>query len=60
MLLVHTKLQGSPLAWSDAAPEAFAETKKALAEAAILEYPEHDAPTSLMVDASGVAVGAVL
>lgn len=39
---------------------AFVETSKALADATILEYPEHDAPFSPMLSIFGVAVAVVL
>lgn len=59
-LLVHAKAAASTPAWTDAAEQAFSDIKDKLAEVTLLTHPKHDAPTSLMVDASGVAVGGVL
>jgi len=39
---------------------AFTNTKQALANATMLHHPQQRAPTSLTVDASDLAVGAVL
>lgn len=50
----------STLTWFDAATAAFTDTKKALADATILEYLEYGVPTSLMVDSSGVAFGVAM
>ena len=56
---LYTALAGKPktLVWSIAMEKAFQDTKAALAGATLLT---HNAPTSLMVDASEQAVGAVL
>ena len=40
--------------------KAFQDTKKALANAMLLTHPRPDAKTSITVDASDLAVGAVL
>ena len=48
------------LSWSEDMVSAFRDTKKALADAALLAHPAHDAPISLTADASDRAVGAVL
>ena len=40
--------------------EAFQDTKAALAGAALLMYPRHNAPTSLTVDTSEQVVGVIL
>ena len=48
------------LTWNDNALAAFNATKDALARALLLSYPNPDAPTCLMTDASDSAVGAVL
>ena len=48
------------LIWDSRMVNAFQATRRALAEATLLTHPHHDAPTSISVDASDVAVGAVL
>lgn len=55
-------LAGKPgvLQWSDTMVKAFEDAKSALAGATMLTHPWHTAPTSLTVDASDLAVGAVL
>ena len=55
-------LAGKPksLAWDDESTLAFDRAKQALADAAMLVHPRSDAPTAVTVDASGLAVGAVL
>ncbi|MDA8002237.1 MAG: reverse transcriptase domain-containing protein, partial [Alphaproteobacteria bacterium] len=50
----------SPLDWSPTTEAAFSDTKEALANASLLTHPKPDAPTSIVTDASEVAVGAVL
>ncbi|XP_064468552.1 uncharacterized protein LOC135379836 [Ornithodoros turicata] len=47
-------------AWTANAVDVFLAAKEALANAVVLIYPRHDAHTSLAVDASGSAIGAVL
>ena len=46
--------------WSPEASTAFQTAKDALAHATLLNYPVPDASTSIMTDASNVAIGAVL
>ena len=46
--------------WNEQAAAAFQAAKTALAEATLLCHPVPDAPTSIMTDASDIAVGAVL
>lgn len=46
--------------WNDQALAAFTAVKEALANATLLSHPKADAPTSIMTDASDVAMGAVL
>ena len=55
-------LAGKPkdLQWNDAMVTAFQDSKIALADATMLTHPRRNAPTSLTVDASDLAVGAVL
>ena len=48
------------LVWSDQAEESFQNVKKAFIEVVSLQYLDSNAELSLMVDASDVAVGAVL
>ena len=59
-LLSKGKAKSQSLTWTDAALTAFNSTKEALANASMLSYPQSDAPTWLMTDASDTAVGAVL
>ena len=46
--------------WTASLATAFLQTKEALARAALLAHPSHDAQTRMCTDASDVAVGAVL
>ena len=48
------------VAWDEGMIKAFQDTKAALADAVLLMHPRPNAPTSLSVDASEQAVGAVL
>lgn len=48
------------LEWSEAADRAFTTIKERLASSTLLVHPRHNAPTSLMVDASHCAIGGVL
>ena len=59
-LLSKGKRKSQSLNWTDPAVSAFNATKEALANASLLSYPQADAPTCLMTDASDTAVGAVL
>ena len=59
-LLSSSKSKSQILTWTDSAIAAFNATKDALANASLLSYPQPDAPTCLMTDASDTAVGAVL
>ena len=59
-LLSSSKSRSQTLTWTDSAIAAFNATKDALANASLLSYPQLDAPTCLMTDASDTAVGAVL
>ena len=59
-LLKHTKRPSDAPVWTDDATTAFNRIKHALANASLLVHPTLDAPTSVITDASDVAVGAVL
>ena len=59
-LLSKGKRKSQSITWTDSAISAFNATKEALASASLLSYPQSDAPTCLMIDASDTAVGAVL
>ena len=48
------------LQWSDSLQTSFTQAKQALANATLLHYPKSNAPTTVTVDASDVAIGAVL
>ena len=52
--------QNAPLIWSDVSVSAFNQIKCLLADATLLVHPDTDAPTSVAVDASSTAIGAVL
>ena len=58
--LSSTKPKSQSVTWTDSALAAFMSTKEALAKASLLSYPDSEAPTCLMTDASDTAVGAVL
>ena len=57
--LLASSKERTTLQWNDAAA-AFMTIKEALATATLLSHPKPDAPTSIITDASDVAVGAVL
>ena len=59
-LLSTSKDSKKALTWNDQALGAFSDIKEALAKASLLAHPKPDAPTSIITDASEVAVGAVL
>ena len=59
-LLQGTKKGNMPITWSEEAKTSFSESKRALANATMLEHPIPGAPISLAVDASDFAIGAVL
>ena len=48
------------LVWTSDQDTAFRQSNEALAKTTMLVHPGHEAPTSLTVEASDVAVGAVL
>ena len=48
------------LQWNDSLEISFTRAKQALANATLLHYPKSSAPTAVTVDASYVAIGAVL
>ncbi|XP_064481043.1 uncharacterized protein LOC135394286 [Ornithodoros turicata] len=48
------------LPWNPEAHAAFLQIKEDLSRSTMLYHPKHDAPTALMIDASGIAVGGVL
>ena len=48
------------LTWDEKTLKAFNDIKQAMADASLLAYPQPDAPTNIMTDASSNAVGAVL
>ena len=54
------KKKYATLTWSSQMDDAFITAKDALADATLLIHPVADAPTALTVDASQIAVGAVL
>ena len=59
-LLKHTKRPSDIPAWIEDSTTAFTSIKYALANASLLFHPTLDTPTSVITDASDVAVGALL
>lgn len=59
-LLRKTKGSSSAISWSPEAEAAFRAAKQAVADAVLLIHPRTNVPTRIMVDASSVAIGAVL
>lgn len=59
-LLRTNKSSSSAIPWTAEAQDAFTAAKQAVADAVLLIHPRADAPTRIMVDASSVAIGAVL
>ena len=59
-LLVPKGSREKPLVWTEPAEKAFADIKKAMANAVLLHHPCPDAPIRLSTDASDLAVGGVL
>ena len=52
--------KGQTIDWSPECQTAFEDAKEALNKAVLLHHPQMDAPTSLTVDASNIAIGAQL
>ena len=59
-LLKRTKCPSDLPPWTDDTITAFGKAKQALADATLLIHPVPNAPTSVMTDASDLAVGAVI
>ena len=59
-LLSTSKGSKKSIIWNDEATAAFSNIKEALAKASLLAHPKPEAPTSIITDASDIAVGAVL
>ena len=59
-LLTKLSKANTEITWTDELNNSFINCKKALENVALLSFPASDAPTSLAVDASDFAVGAVL
>ncbi|XP_064479987.1 uncharacterized protein LOC135393503 [Ornithodoros turicata] len=59
-MLAHLTDPNEDLIWTPDAAEAFRTVKGLLADTTMLGHPHPSAPTSIMVDASNVAIGAVL
>ena len=58
-LLTATHAEKS-LQWDEQSSQTFFTIKQAFANVSLLAHPQHDAPTDIMMDASDIAVGAVL
>ncbi|GBM10471.1 hypothetical protein AVEN_263378-1 [Araneus ventricosus] len=54
------KRDKTPIIWTDETKEAFQACKELLKNAAMLAYPKHNTPLSLVTDASETVIGAVL
>lgn len=54
------KRDKTPIVWNDQSIKAFSDSKQALANATLLVFQKPDSHLSLMVDASDVAIGAVV
>ena len=59
-LLKNSKSKSQVIDWNDEAVQAFQHSKKMLAEATALAFPSSNLPTQIVVDASDIAIGAVL
>ena len=60
-LLTNNNLKAKQLlTWDEKTLKVFNDIKQAMADASLLAYPQPDAPTNIMTDASSNAVGAVL
>ena len=57
---LHVILSRRRLGWTDVAKNAFEVATKTISEKTLLAYPKHDAPITLMVDASENGAGAVV
>ena len=59
---LYDTLKGKPkkLLWTEILENAFQETKKCLAKATLLTYPQSKFPLTLTTDASDIAIGGVL
>ena len=59
---LYKAVAGKPkqLVWTESTMTAFNHTKEALANATMLAHPKSDSPLAVTVDASVIAVGAVL
>ena len=55
-----SRTRNAPLAWCDGSLSAFNDIKSSLADATLLVHPDTNAPTSVAVDTSSLALGAVL
>ena len=55
-----SRTRNAPLAWCDVSLSAFNDIKSSLADATLVVHPDTNAPTSVAVDASSLALGAVL
>ena len=59
-LLKSTSTNSRSLQWNSDATSSFHQIKETLAKATLLVHPKPDAPINIMMDASDVAIGAVL
>ena len=55
-----SRTRNAPLAWCDVSLSAFNDIKSSLADATLLVHPDTNAPTSVAVDSSSLALRAVL
>ena len=59
-LVNASRTRNAPLAWCDVSLSAFNDIKSSLADATLLVHPDTNAPNSVAVDTSSLALGAVL
>ena len=59
-LLKNSKSKKPVIDWNDEAVQGFQHNKKMLAEATTLAFRSLNLPTQIVVDASNIAIGAVL
>lgn len=59
--LLHGNIKGkTPITWTTSTQAAFNECRESIAQAALLAYPEPNAPLAIISDASDFTVGAAL
>lgn len=59
-LVDNSKGSTKPIIWNDNTKKSFNSIKEALINSVSLTFPQPNAPTNVMVDASNIGIGAVL